>query len=355
MPKNKMNIHQLLDIAVARKASDLHLVVGYPPSLRLHSELLPITGTTPLTNSDVIGLVTPLLSVNQKKAFDENLELDFGMSFEDKARFRINLFKEQGHLAAALRLIPLQIPDMSTLGLPDATKKLIIPRQGFILVTGPTGHGKSTTLASMINQINLNHTSHILTIEDPIEYVYPKGKSIVSQRELLLDTKTWPNALRAALREDPDVVLVGEMRDYETIASAITIAETGHLVFATLHTNSAAQSIDRMIDVFPENQQPQIRLQLAAVLEAIISQRLIPTITPGRVLAVELLLKTNALSSLIRDAKTHMIDNLIQTSGELGMVSMEASLAKLVREGKITFEMAQAYSLRPDLLAKILG
>ncbi|MFA5933343.1 MAG: PilT/PilU family type 4a pilus ATPase [Microgenomates group bacterium] len=350
-----MNIHQLLDIAVARKASDLHLVVGYPPSLRIHSELLPIAGTTPLSNSDVIGLVTPLLSVNQKKAFDENLELDFGMSFEDKARFRVNLFKEQGHLAAALRLIPLQIPDMSTLGLPDATKKLIIPRQGFILVTGPTGHGKSTTLASMINQINKEHTSHILTIEDPIEYVYPKGKSIVSQRELLLDTKTWPNALRAALREDPDVVLVGEMRDYETIAAAITIAETGHLVFATLHTNSAAQSIDRMIDVFPENQQPQIRLQLAAVLEAIISQRLIPTIIPGRVLAVELLLKNNALSSLIRDAKTHMIDNLIQTSGELGMISMEASLAKLVREGKITFEMAQAYSLRPDLLAKILG
>jgi len=350
-----MNIHQLLDIAVARKASDLHLVVGYAPSLRLNGELLPITGTSNLLDADILGLVTPLLSVIQKKAFDENFELDFGFTFEDKARFRINLFKEQGHLAAALRLIPLQIPDLSTLGLPEVTKKLIVPRQGFILITGPTGHGKSTTLAAMINQINLTRTSHILTIEDPIEYVYPKGKSIVSQRELLLDTKTWSNALRAALREDPDVVLVGEMRDYETIAAAITIAETGHLVFATLHTNSAAQSIDRMIDVFPENQQPQIRLQLAAVLEAIISQRLIPTIIPGRTLAVELLLKTNALSSLIRDSKTHMIDNLIQTSGELGMVSMEASLAKLVREGKISFETAQAYSLRPDLLAKILG
>ncbi|MDD2823314.1 MAG: PilT/PilU family type 4a pilus ATPase [Candidatus Daviesbacteria bacterium] len=350
-----MNIHQLLDIAVARKASDLHLVVGYPPSLRLNGELLPITGTTPLLDADILGLVTPLLSVVQKKAFDENFELDFGFSFEDKARFRINLFKEQGHLAAALRLIPLQIPEMSTLGLPEVANKLIVPRQGFILITGPTGHGKSTTLASMINQINLKHNANILTIEDPIEYIYPKGKSIVTQRELLLDTKTWPNALRSALREDPDVVLVGEMRDYETIAAAITIAETGHLVFATLHTNSAAQSIDRMIDVFPQNQQPQIRLQLAAVLEAIISQRLIPTIVPGRALAVELLLKTNALSSLIRDAKTHMIDNLIQTSGELGMVSMEASLAKLVREGKISLEMGQAYSLRPDLLAKILG
>lgn len=350
-----MNIHQLLDIAVSRRASDLHLVVGYQPSIRLNGELLPITGTTPLVDADLIGLVTPLLTVNQKRAFDENFELDFGISFENKARFRVNLFKEQGHLAAALRMIPLLIPEMDSLGLPEPTKKLIVPRQGFILVTGPTGHGKSTTLASMINQINLKHTAHILTIEDPIEYVYPKGKSIVSQRELLLDTKTWPNALRAALREDPDVVLVGEMRDFETIAAAITIAETGHLVFATLHTNSAAQSIDRMIDVFPENQQPQIRLQLAAVLEAIISQRLIPTIVPGRALAVELLLKTNALSSLIRDAKTHMIDNLIQTSGELGMVSMEASLAKLVREGRISLETAQAYSLRPDLLAKILG
>lgn len=350
-----MNIHQLLDIAVSRRASDLHLVVGYQPSIRLNGELLPITGTAPLVDADLMGLVSPLLSVNQKKAFDENFELDFGISFENKARFRVNLFKEQGHLAAALRMIPLLIPEMDSLGLPETTKKLIVPRQGFILVTGPTGHGKSTTLASMINQINLKHTAHILTIEDPIEYVYPKGKSIVSQRELLLDTKTWPNALRAALREDPDVVLVGEMRDYETIAAAITIAETGHLVFATLHTNSAAQSIDRMIDVFPENQQPQIRLQLAAVLEAIISQRLIPTIVPGRALAVELLLKTNALSSLIRDAKTHMIDNLIQTSGELGMVSMEASLAKLVREGRISLETAQAYSLRPDLLAKILG
>lgn len=350
-----MNIHQLLDITVIRNASDLHLVVGYQPSIRLHGELIPITGTESLTNSDLVNLVTPLFSANQKKTFDENLELDFGITFENKSRFRINVFKEQGHLAVALRMIPLQIPELDTLGLPEVTKKLIGLRQGFILVTGPTGQGKSTTLASMINQINLNHALHILTIEDPIEYVYPKGKSIVSQREIVLDTKSWANSLRAALREDADVVLVGEMRDYETIAAAITIAETGHLVFATLHTNSAAQSIDRMLDVFPQNQQPQIRIQLAVVLEAIISQRLIPTITPGRALAVELLLKTNALSSLIRDAKTHMIDNLIQTSGELGMVSMEASLAKLVREGKISFEVAQAYSLRPDLLAKILG
>lgn len=350
-----MNIHQLLDLAVGKKASDLHLVVGYPPSLRINGELFPIIGATVLTDSDMTNLVSPLVSASQKKVFDENLELDVGLTYEDKARFRINLFKEQGHLAAALRLIPLKIPEMAGLGLPETMEKIVTLRQGFILVTGPTGQGKSTTIASMINKINLTRSAHILTIEDPVEYIYPKGKAIVSQRELLLDTKTWPNALRATLREDPDVVVVGEMRDFETIAAAITIAETGHLVFATLHTNSAAQSIDRIIDVFPQNQQPQIRLQLSAVLEAILSQRLIPTIVSGRALACELLLRNTALSSLIRDSKTHMIDNLIQTSGETGMVSMETSLMKLIKEGKISLETAQAYSLRPNVLAKLLG
>lgn len=350
-----MNIHQLLDIAVEKKASDLHLIVGYPPSVRINGELIPIIGMNVLADSDLTGLISPLISASQKKAFDENLELDIGLTYEDKARFRINLLKEQGHLAVALRLIPLKIPEMASLGLPEIMERIVTLRQGFILVTGPTGHGKSTTLASMINNINLTRSAHILTIEDPVEYIYPKAKSMVSQRELLIDTKNWSNALRAALREDPDVVLVGEMRDYETIAAAITIAETGHLVFATLHTNSAAQSIDRIIDVFPQNQQPQIRLQLSAVLEAVLSQRLVPMITPGRALACELLLRNAALSSLIRDAKTHMIDNLIQTSGEMGMVSMETSLMKLVKEGKVSFEIAQAYSLRPNVLAKLLG
>ena len=267
----------------------------------------------------------------------------------------MNVFKEQGHLGVSLRLIPLLIPAMESLGLPPVVSKLTSLRQGLVLVTGPTGHGKSTTLAAMINQINMERSVHILTIEDPIEYVYPKAKGLVSQREMYLDTKSWPNALRAALREDPDVVLVGEMRDYETIAAAITVAETGHLVFATLHTNSASQSVDRIIDVFPVNQQSQIRLQLAVVLEAILSQRLVPTVNPGRVLAVELLLRTPALSELIRSSKAHLIDNLIQTSGELGMVNLETSLAKLVGAGKITMETAQGYSLRPDLLARLLG
>ena len=226
--------------------------------------------------------------------------------------------------------------------------------QGFILVTGPTGQGKSTTLASFINKINGSRAEHIVTIEDPVEYVYPPGKSLISQREMGGDTHSWDNALRAVLREDPDVVLIGEMRDLNTIASAITIAETGHLVFATLHTNSAAQSIDRIIDVFPSNQQPQIRLQLAANLEAIISQRLVPTVNPGRVLAVEVLFANPAARSMIRDGKSHMIDNLIQTSAELGMVSLESSLASLVKAGKIAQDMAQKYALRPDLLNKLI-
>lgn len=350
-----MNIQQLLELAVVRNASDIHLVAGYPPILRIHGELVPVVGTEPLTDSEISGLILSILTPVQKSVFENNFELDFAIPFQNKARFRANVFKEQGNHCASLRFIPLSIPTMESLGLPPVVEKLTSLRQGLILVTGPTGHGKSTTLAAMINQINFTRASHILTIEDPIEYVYPKAKGLVSQREMYLDTKSWPNALRAALREDPDVVLVGEMRDYETMAAAITVAETGHLVFATLHTNSASQSIDRIIDVFPVNQQPQIRLQMAMVLEAIISQRLVPTVKPGRVLAVELLLRTPALSELIRSSKTHLIDNLIQTSGELGMVNLESSLAQLIGEGKITMEIAQSYSLRPDLLAKLLG
>lgn len=350
-----MNIQQLLELAVTRKASDLHLVVGYPPSLRIHGELVPIVGMPPLTDTEMSGLVLLMLTPIQRQVLESTLELDFAIAFANQARFRVNVYRQQGHLAAALRLIPLAIPHLDGLGLPPVVKKFVDIKQGLILVTGPTGHGKSTTLAALINEINQTKSANIITIEDPIEYVYPKAKSVISQREMFLDTKSWPNALKAALREDPDVVLVGEMRDYETIAAAITIAETGHLVFATLHTNSASQTIERIIDVFPTNQQPQIRLQLAGVLEAVVSQRLVPTVTPGRILAVELLLKNSALAELIRSAKSHLIDGLIQTSGELGMINLEASLARLVKEGKITVETAQNYSLRPDLLAKLLG
>lgn len=350
-----MSIQQLLDLAIMRKASDLHLLAGSPPMLRIFGELIPVEQSMPLTPPEIESLVMPILTPYQKEVFEANFELDFGFSYEQKARFRVNIYKAYGSVAAALRALPINIPPLESLTLPKVVEKFIDLRQGLILVTGPTGHGKSTTLAALINKINQQRAVHILTIEDPVEYVYPKAKAIISQREMHHDTKAWTNALRAALREDPDVVLVGEMRDYETIASTITVAETGHLVFATLHTNSASQSVDRIVDVFPENQQPQIRLQLAETLEAIVSQRLIPTVMPGRTLAVELLLKTPALGSMIRDGKSFMIDNLIQTSAELGMVSLETSLANLIKAGKVSIDTARNYALRVGVLNKLVG
>lgn len=349
-----MTIQQLLEATIQRQASDLHLVVGYPPLLRVNGELYPVPGEAEITPAAVDSLIAPILNTDQKNTFAEKFELDFSFDFQGKARFRVNIYRQKGTEAASLRLIPYNILRLEDLGFPPQVTKITQLKQGFVLVTGPTGQGKSTTLASMIQAINETHSSHIVTIEDPVEYVYPKGKSLISQREILGDTKSWQAALRAVLREDPDIVLVGEMRDLETISSAMTIAETGHLVFATLHTNSAAQSIDRIIDVFPSNQQPQIRLQLSATLESIISQRLLPSINPGRVLAFELLFSTPAVRNIIRENKTYMIDNLIQTSGEMGMISLEGSLALLVKTGKISADVAQKYALRPDLLSKLL-
>lgn len=349
-----MNINQLLELTVQRNASDLHLLVGFPPTLRIYGDLIPIPGTSPLSSQEVESLILPIVNPIQKQLFLQQFELDFSYALPQRARFRVNFYRQLGQVSASFRMIPLTIPRLEDLGLPPAANKFITLRQGFVLVTGPTGHGKSTTLAALINQINLTRPVHIITIEDPVEYVYPKGKAMMSQREMYVDTQSWEKALRAALREDPDVVLVGEMRDYQTIAAALTVAETGHLVLATLHTNSAAQSVDRVVDVFPDNQQPQIRIQLAATLEAIISQRLVPTIAPGRALAVELLLRTPALSSMVREGRTHLIDNLIQTSAELGMVSLEASLASLVRAGKVLSETALNFALRPDFLAKLI-
>lgn len=349
-----MNIQQLLDLTVQRNASDLHLSVGFPPTLRIHGDLLPIPGEPQMTKEQIESLVIPLLSEIQMNVYKQTIELDFSIEFEGKARFRVNVYRQKGFPAVALRLIPYEILPLDSLGLPIAVQKLVDLQQGFILVTGPTGHGKSTTLASFINKINQTKDLHIITVEDPIEYVYPIGKSFIEQREMYRDTRSWGNALRAALREDPDVVLIGEMRDFETISSAMTIAETGHLVLATLHTNSAAQSVDRIIDVFPEIQQPQIRLQLASILEAIISQRLIPTIEPGRILASEILFATPAVRNIIREGKTYLVDNLIETSAELGMQILERSLANLVRAGKISEEVANRFALRPELLGKFL-
>ena len=351
-----MEIRELLQIAVDNKASDLHLLVGIPPTLRINGVLLPISGREVLTTEALEELVWQMTNSEQKEILTVNRELDFSFEFEKKARFRVNAYYQKGTLAASLRLVPLEIRGIEELGLPKICHTFATLRQGFILVTGPTGHGKSTTLAAVLNEINQTRTEHIVTIEDPIEFVLDQGKSIVSQREVHADTHSWEIALRSCLREDPNVVLVGEMRDYETIASALTIAETGHLVFATLHTNSAAQTVDRIVDVFPEHSKTQVRMQLSGTLEAVLSQRLLPALTGGRVVGYEIMVATPAIKTSIREGKTHMLDNIIQTSAELGMVTLETSLATLVKQGKISLETAQEYALRPeDLMRQVRG
>lgn len=347
-----MHIQDLLQLTIDRNASDLHLIAEYPAMLRIDGELSAVDHTA-LTGEIIDKLVSPLLNEEQKKLLASNRELDFSYGF-GVGRFRINLYFQKGVPAAAFRLIPLKIRGIDELGLPTICHSFAKLRQGFILVTGPTGHGKSTTIAAIIEEINLKIGGHILTIEDPIEYLYSKGKAIVSQREIGGDTFSWTNALRSALREDPNIVLVGEMRDYETIAAAITIAETGHLVFATLHTNSAAQTTDRIIDVFPENQQAQVALQLSNTLEAIISQRLIPSVGGGRVPAVELLVASPAVKSIVRDRKSHLLDNVIQTSADMGMMTMDMSLAVLVQKGKISLDTALSYASNQDYLSELV-
>lgn len=348
-----MDIQQLFTEAVRLEASDLHLVVGFPPMMRVSGKLGPVQGLSPLAPSDVEVLVNAVFTPEQKDLFLTNREIDFSVA-TPLARFRVNVYYQKASIAAAFRLIPSRIRSIDELKLPSICHEFATLKQGFILVTGPTGHGKSTTLASMIQSINEKRAVHIVTIEDPIEYTYPTGLSIVSQREMHADTHSWTVALRSVLREDPDVVLVGEMRDFETIQAALTIAETGHLVFATLHTNSASQTIDRIVDVFPENRQDQIRLQLSAVLEGVISQRLVPAVSGGRVVVAEIMTGTPAVHTTIRDGKTHLLDNIIQTSAELGMMTIEAALARRVKEGLVSIEVATAYAQHPEELGKLL-
>jgi len=350
-----MNIKELLTITIEKKASDLHLIVGRPAYLRIDGKLMAVNEEA-ITAAAVKDLIFPLLNPEQKDKFLVNKELDLSVAFGTLGRFRLNVYFQQGSMAAALRLISDKIRSIEELNLPKVCLEVAELKQGLVLVTGPTGHGKSTTLAAIINQINQNRAEHIVTIEDPIEYIYKPIKSIISQREMHGDTHSWSVALRSVLREDPDVVLVGEMRDYETIAAALTVAETGHLVLATLHTNSAAQTIDRIVDVFPEYQQGQIRMQLSATLSAVIAQRLIPAIGSGRVVATEILLGSNAVKTSIREGKSHLINNVIQTSGDLGMRSLEQDLANLVNTGKIDLKTAQEYCLNPnDLLRLVKG
>lgn len=339
--------------AARKEASDLHLVVGFPPMLRVAGILLPVENAEVLKLEDTKALILSTLNAEQKEILETNREIDYSLA-TSVGRFRVNAYTQKNSYAAAFRLIPALIKSIATLGLPSICNEFVKLRQGLILVTGPTGHGKSTSLSSMINVINQSKAMHIVTIEDPIEYVYPPALSIVSQREMHADTHSWNVALRSVLREDPDVVLIGEMRDFETIQAALTIAETGHLVFATLHTNSAAQTIDRIVDVFPENQQIQVRLQLSNVLEGIISMRLVPALTSPRVPIAEILTGTPAIRTLIREGKSHQIDNVIQTSSEFGMISLEAALATSVKSGIISQDIALSYALRPEELSRLL-
>jgi twitching motility protein PilT len=347
-------IEILLEEVIKRKASDLHIQVSLPPMIRIDGSLLPIQGTEPLTEESVEALVFSILDEDQKQILLKDKEFDFSFAFGDLGRFRVNAFHERGNLAAALRLIPNELMTIEQLGLPQIVNKFADYPRGLVLVTGPTGSGKSTTLAAILHKINNERSSHIVTIEDPIEFTHKSKQSVIVQREVHYDTYSFSAALRSTLRQDPDVVLIGEMRDLETIAAAITIAETGHLVLATLHTNSAAQSIDRMVDVFPPHQQPQIRSQLANILMAICSQRLIPSIGGGRVASAEILVATPAVRNIIREGKSHQLEAVIQTGAEYGMQSMDKTLVNLIHSGTITYDEARNYAVDIDELDRLM-
>jgi len=354
MSAGQPRIEVLLEEIIKKKASDLHIQVGLPPMLRVDGALVPVTGADVLNEEAVESLIFSILDEDQKQILLKDKEFDFSFAFGDLARFRVNAFHERGNLAAALRLIPTDLLTIEQLGLPPVVNKFAEYPRGLVLVTGPTGSGKSTSLAALIDKINSERAVHIITIEDPIEYTHKSKKSVIVQREVHYDTYSFSAALRSALRQDPDVVLLGEMRDLETIASAITIAETGHLVFATLHTNSASQSIDRMVDVFPPHQQSQIRTQLSNILMAICSQRLVPAIGGGRIAAAEILVATSAVRNIIREGKTHQLEAVIQTGAEFGMQSMDKTLAALVHGGTITYEEARNVAVDIDELDRLM-
>lgn len=347
-------IEILLEEVIKKKASDLHIQVGLPPMLRIDGALVAVTGSDVLTEDSIETLIFTILDDDQKQILLKDKEFDFSFAFGDLGRFRVNAFHERGNLAAALRLIPNELLTIEQLGLPPIVSKFADYPRGLVLVTGPTGSGKSTSLAAIVHKINTERSTHIVTIEDPIEFTHKSIKSVVVQREVHYDTYSFSAALRSSLRQDPDVVLIGEMRDLETIAAAITIAETGHLVLATLHTNSAAQSIDRMIDVFPPHQQPQIRAQLSNILMAICSQRLVPSIGGGRIAAAEIMTATPAVRNIIREGKSHQLEAVIQTGSEFGMQSMDKTLVNLVHAGSITYDEARNVAVDLDELDRLM-
>ena len=346
----KQELEELLGLVIERGASDLHISVGRRPTLRIDGVLVQIESKDVVTGEFAKQFVEEILRGDQKTRFLEEKELDFSYSFADIARFRVNVFMQRGEFAAAMRLIPTKVRTMDELGHPQVMHNYTRVSQGFFLVVGPSGQGKSTTLAAMIDEINKQRACHIVTIEDPIEYLFQNDKAIIDQREIGQDTKNFNVALRSVLRQDPDVIMVGEMRDPETISAAITAAETGHLVFSTLHTNNASQTIDRIIDSFPPAQQNQIKAQLAGTLLGVLSKRLIPRVDGGRAAAFELLIANAAVKNLIREGKTHQIDLVIETSAEEGMISLNRSLANLIKKGEISYDQAIIHSLNPSEL-----
>jgi twitching motility protein PilT len=345
----------ILSTVVDRNASDLHLTPGVPPMIRLRGSLTPIEGLPRLTPTDTREIIYSVLSNSQRQRLETDQQLDFSYSVPGKGRFRVNAYFQRAAVSAAFRLIPSKTVPIEALGLPPVIREFGKKPRGLVLVTGPTGSGKSTTLASLINEINETRDEHILTIEDPIEFVHQHKRCIINQRELGTDAPSFALALKAALRQDPDVILVGEMRDMETIGTALTAAETGHLVFATLHTQDAPQTVDRIIDVFPSNQQGQVRMQLAVGLQGIVTQTLVPTADGmGRCVAAEVLVPTPGIRNLIREGKTHQVYSLIQTGASHGMQTMDASLAGLVRQGQITMAVAESRSSSPTELRRLV-
>jgi twitching motility protein PilT len=353
-----MNIDfaDLLMEVVGRRASDLHLSAGAQPTVRVRGRLTRLEGYPVLDSTDTREIVYSILSGDQRQRLETNWQLDFAYSIPGHARFRVNAYYQRGAIGAAFRLIPFELTSIDQLGLPAAVHDLTRKPRGFVLVTGPTGSGKSTSLAAMLDEINSTREEHIMTIEDPIEFLHAHKKCLVNQRELGSDAQSFADALKAALRQDPDVILVGEMRDLETISTALTAAETGHLVFATLHTQDTAQTVDRIIDVFPPEQQGQVRVQLSVALQGIITQQLLPTADgAGRVAACEVLIPNPAIRNLIREGKTHQIYSVLQTGSAQGMQTMDAALVSLVRTGRISQKQAETRSAAPDELRRLLG
>lgn len=350
----KQKLAQLIDLVVTQGASDLHLSTGAQPIVRVSGALTPMFSEAKLSPEDMLGILAELLPEARKKKFLETQEADFSFSHGDKARFRGNAYFERGNMGIALRLIPRQIRTVRELNLPPVLESFAAKEQGFFLVVGPIGQGKTTTLAALIEKINQERAEHIVTIEDPIEYLFESKKSLVEQREVRVDTASFAQALTSVFRQDIDVLMLGEMRDPETMAAAVTAAETGHLVFSTLHTNNAAQTVDRIIDSFPENQQGQIRIQLASSLAGIFSQRLVPRVSGGLVPAYELLVSTPAVQNLIREKRTHEIQTVIETGADAGMIDLNRSLADLVRAGEISIENAYSRSLNPNVLERLI-